>query len=95
MDSTTPKNELTLVSSSLTEDLSFLALADLNDVFAAAKNQARLIGGLMVSILAQRWNLGQELYRETHDADLGVYLPAGAVIEDRLQVGAASRDEDS
>jgi hypothetical protein len=32
----------------------------------------RVIGGHMVTVLAARWQLGHELYRETGDVDLGV-----------------------
>lgn len=72
MDTSVPTNSLTLVATSAAADLGFVALADLGDVFATLGASARLIGGHMVTLHAQRWKLGEQLYRETHDADLGV-----------------------
>ena len=68
-----PLNELTLGSASYAEDLSFHALIDLARVIADKEiDDARIIGGHMVTLHAQRWGLGDTLYRATLDADLGV-----------------------
>ncbi len=68
-----PVNELTLGSASYAEDLSFHALIDLSEVVTEKKiDDARVIGGHMVTLHVQRWGLGEALYRATLDADLGV-----------------------
>lgn len=68
-----PLDELTLGSASYAEDLSFHALIDLAGVIAdKGIDDARIIGGHMVTLHAQRWGLGDELYRLTLDADLGI-----------------------
>lgn len=68
-----PLNDLTLGSASYAEDLSFHALIDLARVIADKEiDDARIIGGHMVTLHAQRWGLGDTLYRVTLDADLGV-----------------------
>lgn len=70
-----PLTELILTASSLAEDLGFVALGDLAAILGdRSRADVRLIGGQMVSLHAERWRLGPELYRETQDADLGVPL---------------------
>jgi hypothetical protein len=67
-----PLSHLVLMASSVADDLGYVALAD---VAKAIKNDApdhRIIGGHMITVLAARWRLGADLYRETGDADLGV-----------------------
>jgi hypothetical protein len=54
------------------DDLSYVALADIAHVLNPRTSEYRIIGGLMVTALAARWELGASLYRETLDADLGV-----------------------
>lgn len=69
---------------SVADDVGFVALRDLGLVMAG--DSYRIIGGHMVMMLAARWALGPELYRQTQDTDLGV--PPSAVanptIIDRL-----------
>ncbi|MGH9195730.1 MAG: hypothetical protein ACRD1T_08330 [Acidimicrobiia bacterium] len=68
-----PLDHLVLGAGSAAEDLAFVALADLSSILTERPDiEARLIGGVMVTLHAQRWQLGQELYRQTGDADLGV-----------------------
>jgi len=68
-----PLDELILGSASYAEDLSFHALIDLSDIVAEKKiDDARVIGGHMVTLHVQRWGLGDALYRATLDADLGI-----------------------
>lgn len=68
-----PLDELILGSASYAEDLSFHALIDLSDIVAEKNiDDARVIGGHMVTLHVQRWGLGDALYRATLDADLGV-----------------------
>lgn len=68
-----PLDELILGSASYAEDLSFHALIDLSDIVTEKKiDDARVIGGHMVTLHVQRWGLGEALYRATLDADLGV-----------------------
>jgi len=90
MDSPTPLKELDLVATSVADDLGFVALADVGAVFAACGSQARLIGGHMLTLHAQRWQLGQDLYRETHDVDLGIaklLVSQGVALETLLAKG--------
>lgn len=63
-----PLSRLEFVATSVAEELGFIALADL--AAASPGEEARVIGGHMVSLHALRWQL--ELPRETLDADLGV-----------------------
>jgi hypothetical protein len=56
------------VATSVAEELGFIALADL--AAASPGEEARVIGGHMVSLHTLRWKL--DLPRETLDADLGV-----------------------
>jgi hypothetical protein len=68
-----PLNELVLGSSSIAEDLNFIALDDLAKIrIGGSPLDFRLIGGQMVSLHVQRWRMGPELYRSTQDADIGV-----------------------
>lgn len=73
-----PLSRLSLAASSVAEDLSFVALDDICKILIEGEPlDFRLIGGQMVSLHAQRWGLGRELFRETQDADVGV-LPVTA-----------------
>jgi hypothetical protein len=72
MASDLPLSHLALSASSVADDLSFVALADLATAIPANTSDCRIIGGHMVTVLAARWGLGSSLYRETADADLGV-----------------------
>lgn len=68
-----PLGELVLGSASHAEDLSFHALADLSDIVSEKEiDDARVIGGHMVTFHVHRWGLGDALHRVTLDADLGV-----------------------
>lgn len=69
---TGPLNHLTLAAGSLADDLSYVALTDISRTLDDQTDDYRIIGGLMVTALAARWELGTHLYRETLDADLGV-----------------------
>lgn len=69
---TEPLNRIALSARSVADDLSDVALADIARVLNTRTREYRIIGGLMVTALAARWNLGASLYRETLDADLGV-----------------------
>ena len=66
-----PLNHLVLAAGSVADDLGYVALADISRLLDTTADY-RVIGGLMVTALAYRWNLGAGLYRETLDADLGV-----------------------
>lgn len=66
-----PLNHVVLAAGSVADDLSYIALTDISHLVDTAA-EYRVIGGLMVTALAYRWNLGASLYRETLDADLGV-----------------------
>jgi len=72
----TPLNKLVLSAASVADDVGYAALADLAHVLGEVTADYRIIGGHMVTMLAARWQLGAELYRETRDVDLGVPLPA-------------------
>lgn len=80
-----PLSHLVLSASSVADDLGYVALADLAQAVGDDASDYRVIGGHMVTVLAARWMLGADLYRETGDADLGVtpvlarsiHLPAG------------------
>lgn len=69
---TEPLNRIVLAARSVADDLSYVALADIAGVLNTRTTEYRIIGGLMVTALAARWDLGARLYRETLDADLGV-----------------------
>lgn len=80
-----PLSRLILAASSIAEDLSFVALDDISRIRVNGKRlDFRLIGGQMVSLHVQRWQLGRELYRETQDADIGV-LPITVRTTDLLE----------
>jgi hypothetical protein len=65
-------SSIVLASGSVADDLSYVALADISGVLGTQTTDYRIIGGLMVTALAARWDLGASLSRETLDADLGV-----------------------
>jgi hypothetical protein len=67
-----PLSRIVLAAASVADDLSYIALADISRVLDAQTTDYRIIGGLMVTALAVRWELGASLCRETLDADLGV-----------------------
>jgi hypothetical protein len=67
-----PLSRVVLAAASVADDLNYVALADISRVLDAQTTDYRIIGGLMVTALAVRWELGASLYRETLDADLGV-----------------------
>jgi hypothetical protein len=67
-----PLNRIVLAARSVADDLSYVALADIAGALNPRTSEYRTIGGLMVTALAARWELGASLYRETLDADLGV-----------------------
>jgi hypothetical protein len=62
---------LTLKAVSIADDASFVALADLSSIVDPDVAH-RLIGGHMVTALTAHHGLGDELFRETADVDLGV-----------------------
>jgi hypothetical protein len=68
----TPLTRITLGAKSIADDLGYVALTDLAQALADLTQDYRIIGGHMVTVLAARWQLGHELYRETGDVDLGV-----------------------
>lgn len=74
MDIELPLCKLSVVATSVAEDLGFVALADVARVIRdhGLAKDVRLIGGHMVTLHAQRWKMGQKLHRDTIDADLGV-----------------------
>lgn len=63
---------ITLGAVSVTDDLGYVALSDLSRALGDVAAACRVIGGHMVTVLAARWRLGHELYRETGDVDLGI-----------------------
>jgi len=65
-------SRIMLAAGSVADELGYVALADISDVLGTQTTDYRIIGGLMVTALAARWDLGASLYRETLDADLGV-----------------------
>lgn len=67
-----PLSCLTLAARSVADDLSYVALADLSQTMAGGPTDYRIIGGHTITMLAARWRLGAELYRETGDVDLGL-----------------------
>jgi len=72
MAAETPLTRLTLGATSVADDIGFVALSDLARALKDRTADYRVIGGHMVTILAARWQLGHELYRETGDVDLGI-----------------------
>src|SRR6204780_3142995 len=68
----TPLNRLALAAGSVADDLGYVALNDLAGALGDMAADYRVIGGHMVTMLAARWQLGHELYRETGDVDLGI-----------------------
>jgi hypothetical protein len=95
MDSETPVERLVLYPTSVADDLGFVALADLATVMG--HDVYRVIGGHMVTMLAARWNLGADLYRETGDADLGVppfAVQTPALIDRLISMGYQKRSGD-
>jgi hypothetical protein len=66
----TPLTRLTLGAASVADDLGYVALSDLARALGDIPADFRVIGGHMVTMLAARWQLGHELYRETGDVDL-------------------------
>lgn len=72
MGAGTPLTRITLSAASVADDLGYVALTYLARALGGLTEDYRVIGGHMVTILAARWQLGHELYRETGDVDLGV-----------------------
>jgi hypothetical protein len=68
----TPLTRLALAAASVADDLGYVALSDLARALGDIPADFRVIGGHMVTMLAARWQLGHELYRETGDVDLGI-----------------------
>jgi hypothetical protein len=68
----TPLTRITLGAASVADDLGYVALTDLARALGSLTEDYRVIGGHMVTVLAARWQLGHELYRETGDVDLGI-----------------------
>lgn len=68
----TPLTRITLGAASVADDLGYVALSDLARALGGLTEDYRVIGGHMVTVLAARWQLGHELYRETGDVDLGI-----------------------
>jgi len=60
-----PLSRIVLAAASVADDLNYVALADISRVLDAQTTDYRIIGGLMVTALAVRWELGASLYRET------------------------------
>ena len=80
----TPLTRLTLSAASVADDLGYVALSDLARALGDILADFRVIGGHMVTVLGARWQLGNELYRETGDVDLGI---TPIVARDRHVVG--------
>lgn len=72
MAARTPLTRLTLGAASVADDLGYDGLSDLARALGDIPADFRVIGGHMVTVLAARWRLGRELYRETGDVDLGI-----------------------
>jgi hypothetical protein len=68
----TPLTRIALGAASVADDLGYVALADLARALGGITEDYRVIGGHMVTVLAARWQLGHDLYRETGDVDLGI-----------------------
>lgn len=83
MASDPPLKHLILAAASVSDDLGFVAMADLSAALAELPDiENRIIGGHMVTLHVQRWGLGRDLYRETQDTDLG--LPPVGVQDGQL-----------
>lgn len=68
-----PLSRIVLGAASVADDVGFVALADLGNMLGSDVGaNYRIIGGHMVTALVACWQLGEELYRETGDIDLGV-----------------------
>jgi len=67
-----PLSHLVLKASFVADDLGYVALADVAQAIEKDAPDHRIIGAHMITVLAARWRLGADLYRETVDADLGV-----------------------
>lgn len=66
-------SHLVLAATSISDDLGFVAMADVSSALREVGDvDSRLIGGHMVTLLVQRWGMGRELYRETQDTDVGI-----------------------
>lgn len=72
MAAETPLTRITLGAASIADDLGYVALTDLERAIGGVTEDYRVIGGHMITVLAARWRLGHELYRETGDVDLGI-----------------------
>jgi len=53
-----PLSHLVLSASSVTDDLGYVALADLSEAIGKDTPDHRIIGGHMITALAARWKLG-------------------------------------
>jgi hypothetical protein len=84
MAARTPLTSITLGAASVADDIGYVALTDLALALGGIVEDYRVIGGHMVTVLAARWQLGHELYRETGDVDLGI---PPIVAQDRNLVG--------
>jgi hypothetical protein len=67
-----PLSRLLLGAGSVADDLGYVALADVSQVMGKDVAAYRVIGGHTITVLAARWALGPEMYRETGDVDLGI-----------------------
>ena len=67
-----PLSRLALAAGSAADDVGYVALADLSQIMRENVADYRVIGGHTITVLAARWRLGPELYRETGDVDLGI-----------------------
>jgi hypothetical protein len=67
-----PLSRLALAAGSAADDVGYVALADISQIMGKDVADYRVIGGHTITILAARWQLGPELYRETGDVDLGI-----------------------
>jgi hypothetical protein len=67
-----PLSRLTLAAGSVADDVGYVALADVSHIMGTAVADYRVIGGHTITVLAARWQLGPQLYRETGDVDLGI-----------------------
>ena len=85
MGAGTPLNRITLSAASVADDLGYVGLTDLARALGDLTEDYRVIGGHMVTVLAARWQLGHDLYRETGDVDLGI---PPIVARDRNSSGA-------
>jgi hypothetical protein len=84
MGTGTPLTRIALGAASVADDLGYVALTDLARALGGLTEDYRVIGGHMVTVLSARWRLGDELYRETGDVDLGI---PPIVARDRNLVG--------